>query len=169
MRPSGAYSSHCVCDAMEGNCHKRPTPTRHQKSHLTTRYNSGGTYTLAPLLWDLLVLLLSLLLSLFTERQEKDSSASRSGTSKFEVNTGVFQKTVHLGNLGNCIVKVIEASPLTPVQDLLFQLASSKGTSQQGGHTKWWDLPFRQHKKGGCWCRDWLNPGLIENLKKHLW
>lgn len=93
-------------------------------------------HCLAPLLWDILVLLLSLLLILFTKGQEKDPSTSRSGTSKFEVNAGIFQKTVHLGNLGNCTVKVIEASPLTPIQDLLFQLASFKGTSQQGCHTQ---------------------------------
>lgn len=94
------------------------------------------THCLASLLWELLVLLLSLLLILFTKRQEKDPCASRSGTSKFEVNTEIFQKTVHLGNPGNCIVKVLEASPLTLVQDLLFQLASFKGTSQQDGHTQ---------------------------------
>lgn len=94
------------------------------------------THCLAPLLCNILVLLLSLLLVLFTKRQEKYPSTSRSGTSKFEVNAGIFQKTVHLGNLGNCTVKVTEASSLTPVQDLLFQLASFKGTSQQGGHTE---------------------------------
>lgn len=137
MWPGGAYSPHWVCDVTEGSYHKRSTPTRHQKSHLTTRHNSGEpTHCSASLLWELLVLLLSLLLILFTKRQEKDPSASRSGTSKFEVSTGIFQKTVHLGNPGNCTVKDQEASPLTLVQDLLFQMASFKGTSQQGGHAQ---------------------------------
>lgn len=115
------------------------------KKPLSTRHKSGEhTQCLVPLLWELLVLLLSLLLIFFTERQEKNPFSSRSRTSKFEVNTGIFQKTVHLGNLGNCVVKVLEASPLTPVQHLLFQVHFTTGWS----HTaKWWDLPFSSTKR----------------------
>ena len=68
---------HWVCDAVEGNCLKRFTPTRYQRSHFTPRYKPEGTYTLTPLLWYLVGLLLFLFSVLFKKRQEKDPSASR--------------------------------------------------------------------------------------------
>lgn len=69
--------------------------------------------------------------------------------------------------MGNCIVKVLETSPVTSVQDLLFHSASFKGTSQQGGHTQpdGWTCPSGSTKRKDV---DAALPRTLENLKKHL-
>lgn len=123
---------------MEGNCLKRYTPTRHQRSHLTPRYKSEGTYTLfgSIALRTSGFAVVFVLHSALKKGKKKIHLAAEAEPSKSECSTSVFQKTIHLRKPRSHTVKVLESSPLTKVQDLLFQLASSKGTSQQGSRTQ---------------------------------
>lgn len=138
-----------VCDAMEENCHKRFTPTRHQRSHLTPRYKCERTYTSFGSIAHCSQNFLFIYFFLCSVRRgnKKIHLLTEAEHSKFEYlrisENYTFRKTKgpHSKSFGS--------SPLITVQDLLFQSFSSKSTSQQGGRTHPKQLPLRQCRHEG--------------------
>lgn len=155
MWPSGAYSPHWVVKPWRWTVIRGQSLLDIKKATLLPGTIQGEhTHCLAPLLWELLFLLLSVFLILFKKRQEKDPFSSRSRTSKFKVNTGIFQKTVHLGKHGELYSKSFGdfSSDLSPGSVISFGLFQGHFTIGWSHTARWLDLPFRQHKKEGCWC-----------------
>lgn len=96
-----------VCDAMEENCHKRFTPTRHQRSHLTPRYKCERTYSsfgsIAHCSHNFIYFFFSILLE-----EERKRSICQQRLSIVSLNTYIFQKNIRFGKPRSRIVKVLD-------------------------------------------------------------